>query len=964
MKKIFTLISLMMLMFAVTANAQDRKTWDFTKGVSEASQALLNNDPVTWSPQGDPATAWITNKSITGELTAGGQVLKETAGLSFGDFAANTAINWKTTALRLQKGCSVTLPVLKAGQQIVVKGKSAKTTAADRGLAFVNAADADGNTSCIFPGLEVAGAPADGITTVTLTVTEDGAVTFKTGLSGTPSTGIEILSIVIDEGDKNIKKWDFSAFSAETVAQVCAAEDWTPKESASKDYLQGGDQIRWINTPSFDANNDLAAGGNAIKELKGLRHEGLAQFNLGLAFDYQTTMDGNNWGPYAGGSYIWVMSANTKIIVPNVKAGSTLKLGVETHKMPASAAAEARGFKLIVGATEVAVQTATALTDLEYTIPAGDDEYVDVAIVATKGCHLYYIEAEVKDETVVDKNPKLGAPTFDLANNAKIDPLKVLGFTMTFPKSENIEPATTLTFNGILRPVELLDGDSEEKYMFEDLEGTVGEGFTITFSDILELEENTEYKFFITKMTVDGYPQLNKVAAEGEEIYPLYFSTTGPGITEKRQWNLVPTQELATALNDAYEAGTSLWNIGSKGRWTYSKPTSTPFELSIDKDNTPVPMTEGLYFVMTSANDILMGIPSGMQLPGRSDNSGDKNFLTLGGNNSKLIIPQCSAGDEVVIKVAYNDSKTKLITIENGTCDDANTIVPPSKPAEYKIVVSENGDLVLTNKAIRYYSITVYPYDPNKKEVQYTINATTEGGKVLKQLGEGTGFANDIVKVAFPYYLVDEDNDTLYTKGAKGSPFEASVTLEADVTEYKVEYKKASIPGLKKVVACIEGEDAEGATKYTGGNTAIRASNKAVGYLTETDASITVLMPGTYRIKAMMWDAVKGGGSARVVFATDEEEIDLISTGDNMSEVYSEPFTITRPMELLWKVGGSESAALDAVIVYEYSEEDGVENAKAVQKAAVKTVKVLKGNDVIIKTADGAEYSTGAAQQK
>ena len=41
MKKIFTLLSLVMLMFAVNANAQDRKTWDFTKGVSDETRELL-----------------------------------------------------------------------------------------------------------------------------------------------------------------------------------------------------------------------------------------------------------------------------------------------------------------------------------------------------------------------------------------------------------------------------------------------------------------------------------------------------------------------------------------------------------------------------------------------------------------------------------------------------------------------------------------------------------------------------------------------------------------------------------------------------------------------------------------------------------------------------------------------------------------------------------------------------------
>ena len=44
MKRLFTLASLMLLV-ALTANAQWRKTWDFSKGYSEETKANLNADP-------------------------------------------------------------------------------------------------------------------------------------------------------------------------------------------------------------------------------------------------------------------------------------------------------------------------------------------------------------------------------------------------------------------------------------------------------------------------------------------------------------------------------------------------------------------------------------------------------------------------------------------------------------------------------------------------------------------------------------------------------------------------------------------------------------------------------------------------------------------------------------------------------------------------------------------------------
>ncbi|MBQ0075287.1 MAG: hypothetical protein KBT34_13985, partial [Prevotella sp.] len=423
MKKLFTLLTAMVLMFALNANAQERKSWDFTKGVSDESRALLDADGAKWAKtvNGDGVTTnWVSNVNFDGELTANGQVLKEFATLQFGDFADKNAVNYLITKLRLQKNCSFTINGLTAGQTIVMKAQSANADKNDRGFGFSNATIVEGPQDGICLGRNVEGAPEGGVTTFVLKVSADGPVKFSTGVNGAPASGVEVLSIIIDEGDKNIKKWDFSAFSAATAAQVCAAGDWTKSESASKNYITG-DQIRWINTVNFDANNDLTAGGVAIAELKGLLHEGLAAYGMALAFDYQNLLDGNQdkgWGPFAGGSYLWVMTANSKITVPNVKLGSTFKLGVETHKLLPAGTSEARGFKVLVNGAEVgSTQTVTNYSDLEYTIPADatdedGDGYVNVTLQATKGCHLYSIEAEVKDETIIDKNPRTGEPKY------------------------------------------------------------------------------------------------------------------------------------------------------------------------------------------------------------------------------------------------------------------------------------------------------------------------------------------------------------------------------------------------------------------------------------------------------------------------------------------------------------------------------------------------------------------------
>ena len=149
MKKIFTLLSVMMLFFALGANAQDRKTWDFTKGVSDESRAALDADATQWTKTINAdgvSTSWVNIANPNGQLMANGQVLKEFTGLSFNctDSKNLNAINYLVTKLRIQKVCEVTISGLKANQKIAIKAQSANATATDRGFKFDNATIVEG----------------------------------------------------------------------------------------------------------------------------------------------------------------------------------------------------------------------------------------------------------------------------------------------------------------------------------------------------------------------------------------------------------------------------------------------------------------------------------------------------------------------------------------------------------------------------------------------------------------------------------------------------------------------------------------------------------------------------------------------------------------------------------------------------------------------------------------------------
>lgn len=947
MKKISTILSVVMLFLVLGANAQSRKSWDFTKGVSDSSREMLDADAATWSKTVNAdgvSTAWTTNINFDGELTANGVVIPEFAGLKFGDFQAANAVMYRITNVRLQKNCSITLPTLSAGQKVTIVAQSANGDADDRGFSLKNAQTEEGETSVILLGNKVEGSP--GVYTVVATVVADGVVKLSTGLSGDPKSGIEILSIIIDEGDKNIKTWDFTKWSDATKAQILAAEDWTKAENASKEYIEG-DEIRWVLNPTVDANEDLIAGGAAIAEMKGLRHNNLGEYGMATAFNYQTTTDGNNWGPYASPAYLWITGTASSIVVPNVKAGSTFKLGVESHKP-----GDKRGLKVVVKGTEVGTtQTTADFAVLEYTIPAeGSDEYVDVTLTATKGLHLYSIEAEVKDESVVDKNPKLGEPVYSLKNGSKINPSTV-EFTMTFPKAANVAEDAIVTIEGYCGPAGLDEGE-KDNYVFDGVEFMLGEGLTFTFSDYIDggLLENTNYEFYLTKLVVDGYEALNKEAAEGEQLYLLSFETTGPGIEEPRAWEFHNTAEDAEALAAAVELG--YWNASSKGRYSVStKMFANGNRTLLIAEGTLLRITDGLEFTMSNDNDILVGTPEG-----------NNDRLQLGGGAPNLIIPSCNAGDEVTIKGLWSTKNNSTITINNGTAEDGtNTITLTGSSAEYKITVSENGDLVLASKNVVYQAVSVFPSTIQKETVQYTINAVDEEGNVLKKLDEGKGKTNDKIEVAYSHYVADAAGN-VYTAGSIGTPFTSTFTLSAEGI-YNVTYKKCTY--ITDAVLCVEGEDIEGTTLLTTGNMGVRASNQKAAY-NENDIVLATLQPGTYKIKAGLFD-VKPISYVATFTLGNASDIELASTADNLSEVESDLITVTEATELIWKAGGDDKRGLDYIVVYpsEDAPDDptGISGVYGTTATQAQPVKVMKNGRVVVESANGTYTVAGAKMQ-
>ena len=206
--------------------------------------------------------------------------------------------------------------------------------------------------------------------------------------------GIDNLSITtetaVEEEPVSIShRWDFTQWSDETVANLKADaalgtnEGWSDDEKNDGNTDATAGNCFWsINTP--DEIGGLSANNVLIDELKGLKFgANVNNRGLAIAVNYPYALS-----EYKGGAYLWLGGANKKFFtIPAVKAGSTLTMGVESHKTT-----DARGVDLLVDGVSIGEFKPTTYEEYTWTVPEG--EAVDVVVDNTNGCHIYFIEVE------------------------------------------------------------------------------------------------------------------------------------------------------------------------------------------------------------------------------------------------------------------------------------------------------------------------------------------------------------------------------------------------------------------------------------------------------------------------------------------------------------------------------------------------------------------------------------------
>ena len=208
------------------------------------------------------------------------------------------------------------------------------------------------------------------------------------------------------------QRWDFTNWSAETVANLKAANalgtEWSDIEKAGGTTADiAKENCFWeVKAHGSAEGAPLTIGGTPVKELEGLLFLHTNDRSLAIAVNYGdcTPLNGSGFGPYNGPQYLWFGGKNLNyIVIPNVKPGTEIKIGVESHKV-----SDARGLKLYVGrgntGTELkdkegnTVEYPKTYQDQSWYLPTdltdtpNEDGTYDITLRNNNGCHLYYIQ--------------------------------------------------------------------------------------------------------------------------------------------------------------------------------------------------------------------------------------------------------------------------------------------------------------------------------------------------------------------------------------------------------------------------------------------------------------------------------------------------------------------------------------------------------------------------------------------
>jgi hypothetical protein len=217
-------------------------------------------------------------------------------------------------------------------------------------------------------------------------------------------SGCNIYSIVKAESEDQGQSWDFTQWSAETVANLKAdaaaskTSGWSDVEKQADAEADvepteaSKDNCFWF-AGTVNEDGSLSANGAVIKELKGLKFDSnyAAKRSLAIAVNYPST----SLGDYAGGAYLWLGGGGSKqtcpcFTIPGVKAGSKITVELESHKP-----SDGRGIGLYKNSYAAENLIGEQFKPTTKDTKSWDiTEDCDVVVWNTSGCHIYTLKVE------------------------------------------------------------------------------------------------------------------------------------------------------------------------------------------------------------------------------------------------------------------------------------------------------------------------------------------------------------------------------------------------------------------------------------------------------------------------------------------------------------------------------------------------------------------------------------------
>ena len=407
-------------------------------------------------------------------------------------------------------------------------------------------------------------------------------------------TMLLVMALTVNAQDVTYRKsWDFTKWSPTTVANLQAeaakgasAGAWSDLEKADGSAVTNDiakDNCFWQVTASGADGITLTANDEVISELDGLTFNNTSARSLAIAVNYGdcSSANGAGFGPYHGSSYLWLGSnKKTYFMIPHVAPGTTIKMGIESHKLT-----DARGVELYVGKgtsgtklldpNGVTVAIPTEYQDLEWLVPEdltdtpNEDGTFDIQVYNTNGCHVYYITVGDGDQPTVEEAKKVaylynGDLESDWAHiflAGMTDKIELTDIAMeTSPTLEtlsdyeavviapSVEDASSLKDLIAFIPVVNLTASNYAtlgKGGINRLTDTSIMTITDTENAIFEgFEEAIEYNDVINGVLLDGYFANDAVLAKAGDVTAIH--THNPG---RNAYYLVPAEN---ASDDVY----------------------------------------------------------------------------------------------------------------------------------------------------------------------------------------------------------------------------------------------------------------------------------------------------------------------------------------------------------------------------------------------------------------------------